>query len=217
MVFINYQHYIYNYYDNSAHAIRNKFESSLYNINVLILDTNVNYFLNENKLLNYYNKFREYNYIHRDLLNKIERPLYRKTLYYNLNTPVNQLISNVTYTKILLNPERGLLYSNSWRLRKSYLNTFNKLTTYTPLANEEVIEYFSQTFLNKISTNNITSVTKYEEIIIKYYNNYYNSTEKYLEFIDDFNFLDDLDSNYYIVPIILYIGRHFINVISANP
>lgn len=211
------ENFLYNYYDDKSHSLVNKYFSTIYTTDLFVMDTNVNYFINENKLNSFFNKFREFNYIHRDLLNKIERPLYRKTIYYNLNEPVNTLSSKVLANKIKLVPERGLLYSNSWRLRKTYVNTETKLNTYIPLSNEDVIEYLSNTLLTKISSNDITGINKYEEIIVKYYNNYYNSTTRYLEFIDDFNYLEDYESNYYVLPLVLYIGKHFIELLSSNP
>lgn len=212
------ENFLHNYYDKDAHCLVNPHESTVYSTSIFVIDSNVNNFVLENKLLDYWNRFREFHYIHRDIINNIDRPLYRKTIFYNITEAVNTLDTKVTNRKIVLNPERGILYSNSWRLRKPYVSIKNKETTYTPNSSEELMTYIDATLYTKITTNNLVGVTnEYEKIIIKYFNNYYNSTDKYLEFIDDFNVLEDYPNNFYIIPLVLFIGKFYINQISTNP
>lgn len=212
------ENFIFNFYDKDASCLVNPIDSTYYNTSVYVLDSNVNNFVLENKLLDYWNRFREFHYIHRDVTNNINRPSYRKTIFYHITAPVSALANNVASRQILLNPEKGLTYSNSWRFRKPYVNIINKENSYVPGVAEELVTYLPDDLFTHITTNNLTGVTnEYEKIIIKYFNNYYNSTQTYLEFIDDFNVLEDYPSNFYIIPLVLFIGKFYIDKISSNP
>jgi hypothetical protein len=211
------EEYINNFYDTSLHCLTFVKEDVLHMVSFSLSDASLNYFVNENSLLTYYNKFRQFNYITRDLLSEVKKSEYRNTMYYSMNMDPTELAANNLYKQIIVTPEAGIMYSNSWRLRTKYSSAVYKLDSYTPLLSETVYIPFSNDLLTRINTNNLVGETNpYHAIIIKYFNSFYSSNSSYSALIDDVNNLEDHDDNYYIIPIVLYILKKIIKQINST-
>ena len=209
--------YINNFYDKNLHCLTFVKLSVLNMVSFSLSDASLNYFVNENSLLTYYNKFRQFNYITRDLLSEVRRSEYRKTMYYSMNMDPTELAANNLYKQIIVVPEAGVIHSNSWRLRTRYSSAVYKLDAYTPLLSETVYIPFSNDLLTRITANNIVGETNpYHSIIIKYFNSFYSSNASYSALIDDVNNMEDYDDNYYIIPVVLYILKKIIKQINST-
>lgn len=190
-----------------------------------VYDIYLNHFIVENELNSSNSEYRSFNYVHKEILKDVVRSKYRKTIFYKMDSSAANLANNVTLNKVLISRDGNQKYSNTWRFRRNYYTVSLHDSSFVvdpitaALDPTEAITYnvIPDTLLDAITNNTLDYIgTPYEKIVINYFNGKYDTSTGLFELVDDLNVLEDYASNYYIIPLCLFIIKNRINKAVNN-
>jgi hypothetical protein len=182
-----------------------------------ILDHNLNNFIAENKINVMNFVYRSYNYINRDLLENVDRVKYKKTIFMHMKDSAVDLTTNVIYKNNLVNPYSKTLYSAAWMYKTPYNTITEEDSTFTPGITDVLVTPLPSNVYDAITANDPTGLNPYETILVKFFNKTYETSPGSIsDLVNDANYLDDYDDNYYVIPLCLYVIKFYINKIITK-
>jgi hypothetical protein len=192
------EYYINTFYDKRILAFVNNYQlNSIMSLNVI--DTNINYFIKNNKLNYFYDGYRDFTLINNDYIDIVKLIPYSKTLLANIDKSLNEIKTKTTLTKARIVPANDSVYGNNWMYKTKY--NYIEMELGTSIENS-VFNYFypySLDLIDRIDTNNITGITnQYHLFIIRYLNGAYTNLN---DMVNDLNTLDEFTDNFYTFPL----------------
>ena len=191
-------YYIDTYYDKRILAFVNNYPlNSIVTLN--IIDSNINFFIKNNKLNYAYDGFRDFTLINNDYIDLVKSIPYSKTLLCNITKPVSNIKASSTFTKARIISADNSPYGNNWMYKTKY--NYLEMELENSVENS-IFNYFypySLDLINRIDTNDIATLENpFHILIIKYLNGSYTNLN---DMVSDINSLEEYPDNYYTIPL----------------
>jgi hypothetical protein len=179
-----------------------------------IIDNAVNKFMMENSLTTSFQRYRDFKYINVNNIGLISYSDYKKTIYGRIvhNDNISSIASSIKLTTLNKKTRLSLVYLKGISLFESVGNY--DLDFIPNNINEYLIELYDIAFYESLS-NNTSHENVYLNFIIKYCNDYYNE-DNYELLLEHINHIEFNYSNYYTIPLCLYIIKFYIRKMSSN-
>ena len=180
-----------------------------------VIDRMLNQFVLSNKLGEAYYEYRNFKYIDTSVLEEFRPTQLRKSFYRFVeeHLPAAKLIEGFKLHQMAVVPCGATRYSQDWF---SKTNHYLAEPVEGSSSNYPTFEPFSADLLTLVEKNETNPENAFHSLIVRYFNEYYNK-DNYSELIEHLYEFEDHADDYYVLPVVLFIIKHYRRAIIGNP